>query len=541
VPLTLESLLAERAAQRPDACFLRFEECDLSFAEFDRATSELACGLREIGVEQGQVLALLVENSPEFVITWFAAAKLGVPIAPINTAFRGPALANALNLTQSRLLVISESLTASVIAVADELEHLDLLLLTGDEQPVEGQPATPWDVQSLRSLFIASSTGSFEPINKPGDTALILFTSGTTGRSKGCLLSHRYVIRQAELLIENLQLREDDVLYCPFPLFHMDAAVLTVAPALIMGATAALGRRFSVSSFWDEIRTFGATVFDFMGATLTMLHKQQVSADDSDNPVRLAWGVPVPKFGEDFEQRFGLSLVELYGSTDVGLPIFYPLNEVRRSGSCGIAVSSYEVRIFGEDECEVSDGEVGEIVVRPREPSLISDGYLGMPNETLNSRRNLWFHTGDTARRDGDGYFYFVGRLSDSIRRRGENISAYEVEEVIEAHPSILEAAAFGVPSDLTEEEVMVAVVTHPSHSVDPADLVEFCRTRLARHMIPRYISVLKELPKTPTEKIEKAQLVEWGVTEDTWDCAQQDSATGRPAASELNGRTTAT
>jgi crotonobetaine/carnitine-CoA ligase len=256
-----------------------------------------------------------------------------------------------------------------------------------------------------------------------------------------------------------------------------------------------------------------------MGATLTMLHKRERSADDADHAVRLAWGVPVPEFAPEFEQRFGLRLVEAYGSTDAGVPIYEPLDQPRRPGSCGRAIGAYDVRLFDDHDLEVTPGHIGEIVVRPREPSLISDGYYGMPEATIASRRNLWFHTGDLARCDEDGYFYYVGRKSDSIRRRGENISAFEVEEVVKLHPEVLDAAAYGVPSELSEEDVMVAIVPRSGATeIDLAELVEFCRLRMAGYMVPRYIDVVDELPRTPTEKIEKRRLQERGVTATTWD-----------------------
>jgi crotonobetaine/carnitine-CoA ligase len=347
---------------------------------------------------------------------------------------------------------------------------------------------------------------------------MVLFTSGTTGPSKGCVLSHRYAVRQAQLMIEHFGLRPDDVLYSPFPLFHLDASVLTVMPALVLGTTAAIGARFSASDFWAEVRRFGATVFDFMGATLTMLHKRPPAPDDTDHPVRLAWGVPVPEFAPEFEERFGLRLVEAYGSTDAGVPIYQPLDEPRRPGSCGRAIPQYDIAVVDDEDREVAAGKVGELVVRPNEPSLLSDGYYGQPEATLASRRNLWFHTGDLVRRDAEGYVYFVGRTTDSIRRRGENISAFEVEEVVKLHPLVLDAAAYGVPSELSEDDVMVAVVVRPGEVLAPADLVAFCAERMARHMLPRYVDVVAELPRTPTEKVEKAALRSRGITPSAWD-----------------------
>jgi crotonobetaine/carnitine-CoA ligase len=512
---TLDQLLRDQAIERPDVPWLRFRSGDLSFAEVDRRVSALATGLAETGVRRGDLVPVLLPNGPEIVITWFALDRLGAVATLLNTAFRGPALVHALDLTGADLLVVDASLTDSVRAVSDGLAGLRRAVVfgekddTGDLSPLEVLPAH--DVERVGGEPPA-------PGHTVADPAMVIFTSGTTGPSKGCVLSHRYAVRQAQLMIEHFGLRADDVLYCPFPLFHLDATVLTVVPALVLGTTAAIGDRFSTTGFWDEVRAFGATVFDFMGATLTMLHKSPAAPDDADNPARLAWGVPLPEFAPEFESRFGLRLVEAYGSTDAGVPIYQPRDEPRRPGSCGRAIPSYDVRVFDEDDVEVPPGVVGELVVRPLEPSLIADGYYGRPDATIESRRNLWFHTGDLVRRDEDGWFYFVGRRSDSLRRRGENISAFEVEEVVKLHPGVLDAAAFGVPSELTEDDVMVAVVARPGTSLDPVDLIAFCRERMARHMVPRYVDVIDELPRTPTEKVEKAVLRARGVTPITWD-----------------------
>jgi len=413
------------------------------------------------------------------------------------------------------VLVLDESLVEVVAAVAGELRAVHTVVLRGGAADFPQWMVLDWDAVER------SGGGAIPETARPADPALVLFTSGTTGRSKGCLLSHRFAVRQAELMVDHFGLRSDDVLYCPFPLFHLDASVLTVVPALVLGSTAAIGTRFSAFGFWPEIRRFGATVFDFMGATLSIVYKRPPEPDDRDNPVRLGWGVPLPEFAPEFEERFALRLVEAYGSTDIGVPIYSRPDEPRRAGACGRPIDAYQVRLVDADDHEVPVGDVGEIVVRPNEPSLICDGYLGMPEETVRATRNLWFHTGDLARRDADGFIYFVGRNKDTIRRRGENISAFEVEEVVEQHPDVLEAAAFGVPSELTEEDVMVAVVPLPGHTVDPAGLVAFCAERVARFAVPRYVEVVADLPKTPTEKVEKYRLREQGVTARTWDAAR--------------------
>lgn len=500
---TIDGLLAQRARTHGSAVFLRFASGDLTYAEVDERASRLAAGLASAGVGRGDVVPVLMPNSPEFVITWLGLCRLGAVACLVNTAFKGPALAHALTASGGRVLIEHESVSANVDAVVGSLPA-----------PPERIGMARWTEIAAHDLAADTGTG-----HRASDPAMVLFTSGTTGVSKGCVLSHRYTLRQAELMSEHLRFRADDVFYCPYPLFHIDATVLTIGPALVLGAIAAIGERFSVSGFWPEVRRFGATVFDFMGATLTMLHKAPRRDDDIDNPVRLAWGVPVPdEFAADFEDRFGLQLVELYGSTDAGLPMYHPVDVPRRPGSCGTVIEAYDTRLVDDDGFEVPVGEVGELLVRPLEPSLTADGYLGMPDATLASRRDLWFHTGDLLRRDVDGFHTFVGRRSDSIRRRGENISAFEVEEVVKLHPDVLDAAAFGVPSELTEDDVMVAVVARPGATVDPTALLAFCAERAARHMVPRYVDVVDDLPRTPTEKVRKDALRERGVTAATYD-----------------------
>ncbi|MGE0218870.1 AMP-binding protein, partial [Mycolicibacterium sp.] len=349
------------------------------------------------------------------------------------------------------------------------------------------------------------------------DTAALLYTSGTTGKSKARVLSHRYFTSQARIAIRDFGLRHDDVLYCPFPLFHADATALTTVPALLLGATAAIGRRFSASGFWGEVRETGATVFDFMGATLSILAKAEPRPDDADNPVRLAWGVPVPESVEAFEKRFGLTVVELYGSVEANIPITQRYDQPRVPGSCGRVIDEFDVRIADEDDEPVAPGVVGELLIRPKVPFSTFSGYFENAEATITAQRNMWFHSGDLAKIDTEGNVFFVGRKKEAIRRRGENISSFEVEESVREHPAVLDCAAFGVRSDLTEEEVMVAIVLAPdAGEVTEESVWEFCCEHMARFQVPRYIEFVDELPKTPTGKVEKFKLQETGVTERT-------------------------
>jgi crotonobetaine/carnitine-CoA ligase len=365
------------------------------------------------------------------------------------------------------------------------------------------------------------------------ETATLLFTSGTTGPSKACALSHRYLVRQGQLHAKYMGLGEDDVLYSPFPLFHIDAATLTVSAALSVRATAALGRRFSASGFWDEARAVRATVFNFMGATLTILWKRQATPRDRDHQVRLAWGVPIPEWQSEFEERFAIPLRQVYGLTDGGIPVYDPLDrEQQRPGYAGRVIDEYEVRIDQSRRRPGDPDGVGEILIRGREPGLVMNGYYRDPTTTAATVADGWVRTGDLGSLDDDGFLKFHGRLSDSIRRRGENISAFEVEELVGSHPDVVEASAVGVPSEMTEEDVLVCVVRRPGTSLTAQSLFAYCLAKGAKHMAPRFIRFVPQLPKTPTQKVQKFALRADGVTLDTWDAESVRLGTPGPRRS---------
>ena len=508
-------LLEYQAEQMPESVFILMQGVTETYGGLNTRANQFAHGLVPLGVKPREMLAVMLPNVPEYICARFAIHKLGAIEASINTTFRGPGLTHMLNLCEARTLVVDESFVSQIADIAGDLISLETVILRGDTR--QAKRRLKWQIVEYEDVF-STDTRNPEREVSGRDTGMVLYTSGTTGPSKGCVLSHRYLIHQAEIICEHFRVTPQDTLYTAFPLFHGDAAYYTVLPALLKGARAAVGERFSASRHWDEIRRFGATVFDFMGATLTILWKREPRPDDAENPVRLAWGVPMPEFADGFEERFGLKLREVYGLTDAGMNAVYPLDEPRRAGACGKPVDTYEVQIFDEEDYQQPPGAIGEIVVRPRQPSLILDGYLKMPEASLAAIRNLWFHSGDLGFMDEDGYLHFVERKKDSIRRRGQNISAFELEEVINMHPAVLESAAIGVPSELTEEDVMVWVVLRLDQPLSAGDLIAHCERNMARHMVPRYVEMVDELPKTPTEKVEKFRLKERGVTTSTWD-----------------------
>jgi carnitine-CoA ligase len=522
-PPHTDSLAAElkcAAAQAPDRPFVRTLHGERSFRQMDDESDRVAAGLHALGVRPRDIVSLMLPNGIEFIVVWFALAKLGAAAAPVNTAFHGAALADAIDLAGSRLLVAHASLRGQWQPLLGRARKIERVVVVGGVGACE----TALAYEALQS---AAAPPAPAPDVDFRDPCLLLYTSGTTGRSKAAVLSHRFVLMQAAGVIEGLGLRADDVLYCPYPLFHLDAAVMTVAPALLLRGVAAIGERFSVSGYWDEVRALQATVFDFMGATLTMLWKQPPGPRDREHRARLGWGVPLPAWAPQFEQRFGVRLVELYGSTEVGAILYTPLDEPPRPGSCGKPLPHWRLRLADEHGFEVPVGEVGELLVRPEEPCAIMSGYHGMPEATLAAFGDLWFHTGDLLRRDAQGFYHFVGRRKDIVRRRGENIAAAAVEQAIEAHPDVLASAVFGVPSELGEEDVMACVVRRPGAALTAETLAAHCATRLARFMLPRYIRFVDALPRTPTDKIEKFRLQQTGVTADTWDHERAPAVAG--------------
>ena len=486
----------------PDKDFLRFREGRATYREFDGTYRRLAAQLAGAGIDTGDIVPTFFPNSEAAVATWFAIIHLGAVWASMNVEFRGGQLADALNLTESDTLIVDAPLVGQVLEVLPSLTHVRRLLVHG----ADALPAAD-GVEVIHLERLPANAAPERAAVQRGEVAMIVFTSGSTGVSKAVRLSHGYLVGQAVGVAAVFEGSEEDVYYCPYPLYHWDATVGTVLIAIVTLGTAALAPRFSVSRFWEDIRAFGATVFDFMGATLTFIHNQPERPDDADNPVRLAWGVPMPPFKARFERRFGLKLLEGYGSTEGGISVFQQPGKAYPAGSCGEVSPGFRLRILDDDGNELRSGEMGEIVTRPDDRNQMMIGYLRMPEVNAELLRGGWYHTGDLGRLDEAGNLYFVGRKKDVIRRRGENISALEIENVIEAHPAVLEVAAYGIDSEFSEEEVAVAVVLRSGATLTWAELRDYCTGRMARYMVPEHIRFLDSLPKTPTEKVAKAEL----------------------------------
>lgn len=512
---TFGAIVEHRATLTPKERFVKFEHGSLTYEDFHKEGNRVANFMTKFGLVKGNTCAVMLPNSREFLVTWLGLTRIGVIEVPINVAFRGDLLAYILNKSECQVLVISSQWIDRVEALKDELLYLRHVIVVGDDSKKTVEKINWHSFQELISL---ASEASVDVEIKPSDPSLILFTSGTTGPSKGAILTHRANFSLAATACDLMDYSPTDRLFTVFPLYHVNARYTTILAALVADCDVVMHNRFSASKFWDICRDENITSFTYMGSLLTILMKQPERDNDADNPVRQIQGAPVPlEIYEDFEKRFNIKITEAYGSTEVGVATVNRA-ETFRKGSCGKAVPIYEVEIHDENGNCCPVGETGEIVIRPKEPWVMFSGYYGMAEETVKSWQNLWFHTGDRGSMDEDGYFYFVDRKKDVVRRRGENISSYEIERVINNHPKVLESAIVGVPSELSEEEVLAVVIVKEGEELSPEELLNFCQSRMAHFAVPRYIRFTKELPRTPSQRVEKYKLRAGGVTPETWD-----------------------
>jgi crotonobetaine/carnitine-CoA ligase len=352
---------------------------------------------------------------------------------------------------------------------------------------------------------------------RPGDPLALLYTSGTTGPAKGVCCPHAQFYWWGVNTARALDIGAEDTLYSCLPLFHTNA-LNTLVQALVSGCRFVIGPRFSASRFWRRIAEADATVTYLLGAMVSILDARPVEAVERGHRLRVALA-PATRaaFHESFPERFGVRLVEAHGMTETNLAIG-PRDDEQRAGAMGRVMPGFDARVVDPEDTELPDGTPGELLLRATEPFAFSTGYWDAPAQTLAAWRNLWFHTGDRVVRDADGYFWFLDRIKDVIRRRGENISAWEVEQVLQAHPDLAVAAVIPVPSELGEDEVMACVVPRPGCEPEPEALIAHCESRLAYYAIPRYVEILPALPLTENGKVKKFALRERGITPSTWD-----------------------
>ena len=500
----VEQLIRKRVADHPDAPWVRFGDDVYSWADALAAMEQAATGYLELGVRPGDRVAIMMRNRPEFLWAHFGLGLIGASSVLVNTAQRGRTLEHILADARCTAVVADAAFVDPIEAVRPRIPTLRHLVVADGGKgswPLErllDQPAGEPDVELD------------EPV---GGLAGIMYTSGTTGPPKGVVTTGYDLTPMLELL-KAFEVQPGETIYTCLPLFHGNALGISTVGSIVLDAQIAYAERFSASRLWDDCRRYGAVEFNTLGGMITMLLKQPPRPDDRENPVRTVVSAACPEATwREFEERFGVRIVEVFGMVDA--PGFL-LNDIGKVGSMGRPIGGVEYRVVDESDQPLGPHQVGELVFRHPKGQLTE--YNSLPDATAQAYRGGWFHSGDLAEHDVEGFFYYRGGKKESMRRRGENVSAWEIESVVIQQPAVLECAAHSVPSELGEDEIKLVVVPKPGETIDPVELLDFCVGKMAYYAIPRYVEVLDEIPKTGTQRVEYATLRQRGISPATWD-----------------------
>ncbi|MBF8668352.1 AMP-binding protein [Pseudomonas putida] len=520
---TLKAVLELQAVKNSASPFLQWthENEPLSFSEVNSVSNRHANGFLKLGIEKGDRVVLFQENSLSHAFCWFGCAKIGAVDAPINATFKGAFLAHQMNLCAARYAIVDADLVERLVEIQDDLLHLETLIVVGDLQAAQALKATI-KVLSLEEVISANVENPSIQV-AISDPATIQFTSGTTGPSKGVLMPNGSLHLNAEQTILLHNITQQDTFMSPFPLFHGSGRQTSVYPMLLAGGLCVLYPKFSGTRFLDRAKASGATITMFHGSMLQMIAQQTPSEADRAHRLRSALCIPLPyTLKAGFEERFGIALKEIIGMTETSITIMPPPGVEPPKGYAGCLISDfYDARVADpQTDEEVPDGVMGELQIRPKMPWSIMLGYENMPAETIAATTNLWFHTGDGVIRSPEGWFGFVDRIKDSIRRRGENISSFEVEYQLLKHPAVSECAIVGVRLDkeIKDEEVKAFIVLRSGMTVDEQSIVAWCEELLPLFAVPRFIEFIDSLPKTPTGKTQKHKLRHDPINKRVWD-----------------------
>jgi carnitine-CoA ligase len=517
---TVVTALREAARECPDVTFLDFAGETYTYRQVWARTQSLARGFQQLGVAPGQTVVTMLDNNIDGVTCWFAANLSGAIWVPVNTALRGEFLRHIVHDAGARIVVCEPDLAERFTRVEQSLPELEVLLIRGSAPAPGGLSVRcePLD------LYRIPGGGDEWPTPRPEDTTCLIYTGGTTGPSKGGIVSHAYIANVARRYNEAAGRTARDVTWSPLPMFHLNLISLSIMASMMIRGTASIFPRFSVSKFWPEIQRVRPAIVNLVGAMPAMIARMPDTAEMTQckGAVRVLYAAPVaPEDQMIWHDRFG---VERPGAHAYGLGEAFPITtlppgEPAPPGSSGKAnEGDFDVRIFDDADRELAAGEIGEVAVRPRRPGVMFGGYWRRPDTTVAMTRNLWYHTGDLGRFDAEGFFYFVDRKKDYLRRRGENISSQEQERTYLAHPDIGEVAVHAVFSEVAEDDVKVTAVRADGSTLTEAELFEWAKERVPYYALPRYIEFRAELPKSGLNRILKYQLRDEGVTPQTWD-----------------------
>jgi len=510
---TVNGLLDRRLADDPGGEYLDVGGTKLTAADVASAANRLANALADLGVRPGDRVATLVENSAEALLAWWGIVRGGAVAVPINTAYKGEYLRHQLTDSGSRVLIVEAALVeraARVTAGAADLGHVIVIGDRGGQQ-LPGVRAHTWDD------VLGHDDAEPGVAVRPGDLATFIYTGGTTGLSKGCMLSHNYHEVLARQIGICWRRTADDVVWTPLPLFHFNAIVTAVLGPLVYGGRSAIYRRFSVSNFWPEMNRVGATITSTLGTMAYLLahdvdrpEMPRSGAPEANTSLRLIGAAPLPvEVDSILKERFAVDTFSgAYGTTEASLVSWQPPGVTNKPNGAGVINDEFfDVRIFDDDDEEMPRGAEGEIVLRPKRPHTMFEGYWGRPEATVAASRNWWYHTGDIGRVDDEGFLFFVDRKADYLRRRGENISSFEVERILMGHGALADVAVHAVPSELTEDDLKITATRAEGATVTEADLFRWCIEELPYFALPRYIEFRAELPRSPVGRVLKREL----------------------------------
>ena len=496
----LATLVRKKASKNGSKTALSFEGRQVGYEALDRESDRVAFGLAKLGLKPGERVAAFLFNSPEFPFLWFGAAKARTVLVPLNTGLKGEILRYELADSTPRAIVVDRRLWSAYepLRAGLKIPHEFVVTPPGEPGPSPSGVPTFDDLATDRPVDLPPPPGG-------SDAASVMYTSGTTGPPKGAIIPHQKLITTPAEIALRSRLSPGSILFTGLPLFHCNAQEMTTLPALLYDLTAAYDERFHASTYWETAARRGATHVSLLIAMINILFKQPEKPTDGTHRVRTALTAGTTKgIWADFEKRFGLTIVELYGMTECGCTTLMNPPQAIRVGSVGTPLGFVEAQVVDDDDRPVGPNVRGELVVRPREPSTMFHGYLNQPEKTVESWRNLWFHTGDWVTKDEDGYYYFVDRKKDVIRRRGENLAPYDVESVLNRHPGVFESVVVGIPSPLGEEDVKAFVQAKPGVRLDPKELFEYCVANLPFFMVPKVLEFLDEIPKTANQKAQR-------------------------------------
>ena len=527
----LPKVLKDQASLIPNKDFLQFSyDKALTFSEVNKLANQIANSLNKLGIHKTDKVSVYMPNSLEICLAWFGILKNGSVMVPINTAYVMDFLQYIIESSDSKIIIIAEEYLERLANIQDRIPNIEKVIVwtRNNKDSFESNGYSKTQLISWNNFVSKGSDNEPEVEITHMDHARLMYTSGTTGKSKGVVRPCAADYSSAQNYSSIMDLTSDDTVFTCLPLFHSNAMVMGVYPAMISGCKVIVEEKYSASKFWKWMKDFEVTKFNLVGVMSYFMWNAPVVPEEKQHKVKLVLGSPAPHdIIEEFMERFNILFTEGYGLTEVGQCTFTRPNEPFRVGSCGKESPGYEIKIVNPDtDEELPRNTPGELVLRPRIPNICLHYYYKMPEKTVSDFRNLWFHTGDLCRMDEDGYIFFMDRVKDYIRRRGENISSFEVENLISTHPSIEESAAIAVKLDEqgrhSEDELMIVIVLKENMTLDPKDLIEFLQPIMPKFMIPRFVRFRDSLPKTPTNRVQKVKLRDEGVTKDTWDALKK-------------------